>query len=128
MKVQAILLVSLLACALCAEDKTVTPDKSVESLYRKSRLFFLPNFITGSRLGQTISNLANTIAGNDNTKPNVVLVARPPQSSTTCPLPLFTRGCPAGHVCALAESGRTHCVPQYPDGFSFQTGFQCNAL
>ena len=125
MRLTVVLLLGLLAGVRCVEDKTATSEETANDSARRSRLFFLPNLITGSRLGQSISNLANSLIGGVTTRPNVILVARPQQQPTACPLPLFNRGCPAGQVCALSAGGGTQCVPQFPDGFSCQTGFQC---
>ncbi|KAF0291360.1 hypothetical protein FJT64_001119 [Amphibalanus amphitrite] len=130
--------------------------KSEEGSNRQGRLFFLSKLLAGpaalagagvSSLGQSLSSFGNSLGGYGETEktqvpvvvaapqttPNVIYVAKqqkPHKSHKVqriCPVPLFTRGCPAGHVCAVSAGGQTHCEAQYPEGVACQTGFQCTS-
>ena len=127
----SVLVITLALCSIGAAKDTAKSDveKTDEGSSRKGRLFFLSNLLSGpaalaSSLGQTISSLGNSLGSVGKPTPNIIYVANK-QTATACPLPLFTRGCPAGYVCALTTSGGTQCVLQNPEGLSCQTGFQC---
>ncbi|XP_043242067.1 prion-like-(Q/N-rich) domain-bearing protein 25 [Amphibalanus amphitrite] len=137
-----------------ATEKGEEGSSRQSRLFFLSKLLAGPAALAGagvSSLGQSLSSFGSSLGGYGEeekvqvpvqvpvvvaappTTPNVIYVAKqqkphkPHKVQRICPVPLFTRGCPAGHVCAVSAGGQTHCEAQYPEGVTCQTGYQCTS-